>query len=325
MSTLTTEEFTGYTFEITEEPNNVGSRIVCTAYNDKHEAVTSSTSAYGNGSGYGYARVGAVEGCKANLRTLIANNFQEIKEEPYDLDFLNRLANEDYITDYGELGSNGELVIMFSTWTQVEGEDEREYIQGKGMVKTGRYIKSVYAKLRELAEKNMLKPSINRTIKEVEYVFDDEYAKCYNCGKIYNNTWDSIHFVESEYEYLCADCINEDSDIVAGMIEEAKDSFSKALPVEIDEDVIESLGYVKITDEQDFSTRYSQWGEKSYGAYNTPIGVVEEVCEMYGGFAKLTGVWQFDCEYTLYFPADTVEEAREELGIVEADDEDNEQ
>ena len=99
------------------------------------------------------------------------------------------------------------------------------------------------------------------------------------------------------------------------MIEEAKGNFRKALPVEINEEVIEQLGYVKITDEQDFSTRYSQWGEKNYGAFNTPIDVVENVCEMYGGFAKLTGVWQFDCEYTLFFPADTVNYARLKLGL----------
>ena len=315
MHTVQTE-FTGYTFEITEEPNNTGHRIICTVYNDKHEAVTSSTSAYGNGSGYGYAKAGVIESCKANLRALIENNFNIPKEEPYDTDFLNRLMAEDYITNFGELKCNGELVIVFSTWEQVEGREERVYKEGEGMVKTGNYIKSVYAKLVELAEKNLLKPSINRTILEVEYVFDDEYAMCEGCGKICNTTWDSIHFVEGGvYQYLCSDCINEDTDIVAELIEEAIGNFRKALPVEIDEEAIERLGYVKITDEQDFSTRYSQWGEKNYGAFNTPVDEVERVCETYGGFAKLTGVWQFDCNYTLFFPADTVNYARLELGL----------
>ncbi len=316
MHTLNVEEFTGYTFEITEEPNNVGNRITCTAYNDKHEAVTSSTSAYGNGSGYGYAKQGVIEGCKANLRTLIENNFQLPEQEPYDLDFLNRLANDGYIADYGELKSTDELVIMFDGWYQVEGEDEREYVKDKGMVKTGRFIKSVYAKLKELAEKNLLKPSINRTILEVEYVFTDEYMRCDRCGKICHTTWDSIHFVEGDvYECLCSDCINENEEAIEVLIEEAIGDFKKALPVEIDEEAIERLGYVKITDEQDFSTRFSQWGEKNYGAFNTPVDVVEKVCSEFGGFAKLTGVWQFDCNYTLYFPEDTVNYARLELGI----------
>ena len=310
----TTEEFTGYTFEVTEEPNSLGNKITCTAYNDKHEAVTSSTSAYANGTGYGYAKMGAVEGCKENLRTLIANNFNMPVQEPYDTDFLNTLANEQYITDYGEL-STGELVIMFDGWFQVEGEEEREYVEGKGMVKTGNFKKSVYAKLRELAEKDLLKPSINRTIKEVEFVFTDQYMRCDRCGKIYNTEWEGIHYIEELGEVLCDDCINEDTDAVEVLIERAKENFKHALPVETDETIIEKLGYVKITDEQDFSTRYSQWGEKNYGAFNTPVDVVERICQEYGGFPKLTGVWQFDCEYTLYFPADTVNYARMELGL----------
>lgn len=314
MSTQTFEEFAGYTFEITEEPNNTGRKITCTAYNDKHEAVTSSSACYGNGSGYGYARMGVIEGARSNLKRLIENNFQEKQEEPYDTDFLYRLVDEQYIYDYGEL-STGELVIVFDSWSQVEGEEEREYVEGKGMVKTGNFKKSVYAKLRELAEKNLLKPSINRTIKEVEFVFNDQYERCDRCGKYYNTEWEGIRYIEGVGEVVCDDCINEDTGIIDVLIEEAKESFRSALPVNIDEELIEQLGYVKITDEQDFSTRYSQWGEKNYGAFNTPVEIVEEVCEMYGGFAKLTGVWQFDCEYTLYFPADTVEEARKELGI----------
>ena len=321
MSTLTAEEFTGYTFEVTEEPNSLGNKIICTAYNSNHEAVTSSSSAYANGSGYGYARVDAIKGCKSNLRTLIENNFNIPKEEPYDTDFLNTLANEQYITDYGEL-STGELVIVFDSWSQVEGEEEREYVEGKGMVKTGNFKKSVYAKLRELTDKDLLKPSINRTIKEVEFVFTDSYTRCNRCDKYYDTEWEGIRYVEGLNEVLCDGCINEDTDAVEALIERAKEDFKHALPVEIDEDVIESLGYVKITDEQDFSTRYSQWGEKNYGAFNTPVDVVEEVCKMYEGFPKLTAVWQFDCEYTLYFPADTVEYARRELGI-DVEDEDD--
>lgn len=315
MHTVATDEFTGYTFEITEEPNSTGHRIICTAYNDKHEAVTSATSAYGNGSGYGYAKMGAIEGCKANLQALIDNNFNMPKEEPYDLDFLYRINCEYYIAGFGELGSNGELVILMDSWEQVEGADEREYIQGQGMVKTGNFKKSVYAKLVDLAKKNLLKPSINRTILEVEYVFTDEYDVCDRCGKVYNRTWDTIQYVESAGEVLCADCINEDDDVITGMIDEASENFRKALPVEISEEAIERLGYVKVSNEQDFSTRFSSWGEEAWGAYNTPIDVVERVCKMYGGFPKLTGVWQFDCEYTLYFPADTVNYARLELGL----------
>ena len=174
MTTMTDETFSGYTFKVTETPNNTGNKITCTAYDSNNNKVTEASSCYGNGSGYGYAKMFAIDGCKAQLKELIENNFNIPEQEPYDEDFLNRLTNDGYITDYGELGSSGELVIMFDGWYQVEGEDEREYIDGQGMVKTGNFNKSVYAKLVELAKKNLLKPSINRTILEVEYVFTDE-------------------------------------------------------------------------------------------------------------------------------------------------------
>ena len=308
-------EFDGYTFETTISPNATGNKITCTAYDSTGKEVTSASSCYGNGSGYGYAKMFAIDGCKAKLKEFIENNFKEPEKPEYNTDFLNRLANEGYIADYGELGSTGKLVVMFDSWSQAEGADEREYIEGQGMVKTGNFKKSVYAKLGELAAKNLLKPDINRTILEVEYVFTDEYMKCYECGKIYHTTWDDIQYVESEGVVLCSDCINESDDCLDALIEEAKDNFRKALRVEISEEKIEALGYVKVDDEQDFSTRYSEWGEKSYGAHSLPIERVEEICKDYNGFAKLTAVWQFDAEFNLYFPEDTVDEAREALGI----------
>lgn len=308
-------EFEGYTFETTISPNATGNKITCTAYDSTGKEVTSASSCYGNGSGYGYAKMFAIDGCKAQLKELVENNFKEPEKPEYNTGFLNRLANEGYITEYGELGSTGELVIMFDSWNQVRGEDEREYIEGKRMVKTGNFKKSVYAKLYELAEKNLLEPSINKTILEVKYVFTDEYMRCDECGKIYNTTWDDIQYVESAGAVLCSDCINKSDDCLDALIEEAKDDFRKALRVEISEEKIEALGYVKVDDELDFSTRYSEWGEKNYGAHNLPIERVEEVCKDYNGFAKLTAVWQFDVEFNLYFPKDTVDEARKALGI----------
>ena len=315
--TVLEETFPGYTFETTIEPNNTGNKITCTAYNDKHEAVTSSSSCYGNGTGYGYAKMFAVEGCKENLQHLIDTGFKPEPTPEIDTEFLNRLANDGYITDYGELKSNDETVIMFDGWHQVEGEDEREYIEGKGMVKTGNFNKSVYAKLRELAEKNLLKPSINYTILNTEYVFTDEYMRCDECGKICHTTWDGIHYVEATGEFLCDDCLNDSDEAIEAMIEEAKEDFQKALPVGISEDAIERLGYIKVDEDIDFSTRYSQWGEKSWGCHNVPLGTIEEACREFDGFAKLTGVWQFDCEFNLYFPEELVDEAREYLGLIE--------
>ena len=36
MSTLTFEEFAGYNFELTEEPNSTGRRIICTELYAQH-------------------------------------------------------------------------------------------------------------------------------------------------------------------------------------------------------------------------------------------------------------------------------------------------
>ena len=320
MTVLTKETFPGYTFEITEEPNNTGSKIMCTVYNDKHEAVTSSSSCYGNGTGYGYAKAGVVDSAISNLQALINNNFKPEPTPETDTDFLNRLANDGYITDYGELKSTGEIIILFDGWYQVKGEDEREYIEGKGMVKTGNFNKSVYAKLYELAEKNLLKPSINYTILNTEYVFTDEYERCYECGKICHTTWDGIHYVEATGEILCDDCINNSEEAIESLVEDAKDSFRKAVPVGINEDIIERLGYVKVDESTDFSTRYSQWGEKSWDCHNISIDTIESVCEEFNGFAKLTGVWQFECIFNLYFPEDLVSEARAALGLTDEED-----
>ena len=197
---------------------------------------------------------------------------------------------------------------MFEGWLEVRG---KYHWEGNDIIIDK---PSVYQKLVDLAEKNLLKPSINKTIKEVEYVFTDEYAKCDECGRIFNTQYGELTWVESEYQYLCNDCLNDGSHIEA-LIEKAKEDFNKAIKVEIDEDLIEELGYEKLDSEKDFSTRMSQWGEASWGCYDTPIAQVEDLCKTYGGFAKLTGVHQFDAEYTLYFPSETVDLARAEFGL----------
>lgn len=312
MSTVFTfEEFEGYTFEITGKPNNVGTTLTCTVYDKDNKEITSCSGAYGNGSGYGYCKQGIIEGAKYNLKKLIENNFKEEVTEPYDENFLYILANEGYIADYGNLKNSNELVIMFDSWSQVEGRSEFNKDKNEWEV----VEKSVYTKLRELADKNLLKPSINRTIKEVEFVFTDEYTKCYDCGAICDNTWDGVTWLEERYEYLCNDCVNSDTDVIRELITNAQEDFHKAVGVVVSENTIENLGFEKLYDEKDFSTRYSQWGESSYGCFDTDVNTVERICKEYDGFAKLTHVGQFDCEYTLYFPSETVELARQEFGI----------
>lgn len=311
MTVFTDEKFTGYTFNCYSESANVGFYHICTVKDNNDNEVLTSKVHWINRTWESYQYQSVFEQAKSELQDIIDG----VTKEEYDTDFLNTLAIEGYIYDYGEL-ENGELVIIMDSWTQVEGEDEREYVEGEGMVKTGKFIKSVYAKLVELANKDLLKPSINKTIKEVEYVFSDSYARCDECGRIFSTEYGELTWVDSECQYLCNDCLNS-GDHIEALIEEAKEDFRKAIKVEIDDDLIENLGYEKLDNNKDFSTRMSEWGEASWGCYDTPISVVEDLCKTYGGFAKLTSVGQFDAEYTLYFPSETVNEARAEFGLEE--------
>ena len=308
---FTDEKFTGYTFECTSKSANTGFYHICTVIDNTGNEVLTTKQHWINRTWESYPFQTVFESAKAELENKLAGT-KETKEE-YDTDFLYTLANEGYIRDYGYT-DNDELIIVFDSWSEVEGEDEREYVEGKGMIKTGNFKKSVYAKLRELADKDLLKPSINKTIKEVEYVFSDSYMQCDDCGKWICSEYGDIRYYEELDMCLCSECSNS-SDYIENFIESAKGDFRKAISVEVDDDLIENLGYEKLDPNKDFSTRMSQWGESSWGCHNTPIAQVEDLCQTYGGFAKLTYVGQFDAEYQLYFPSETVNEAREEFGV----------
>ena len=304
MEFITTEKFNqlGYTFKEEFTPNNLGTCYHVVVTDREGKEVVHTKSAYANATGRGYAMNGAQHEAVAQLEAILNNEVQKAKEE-YDTDFLNRLLEEEYITEYGYT-TDGELLILFDSWSQVEGEDERTYVKGEGMVKTGNLKKSVYAKLRELAEKDLLKPSINRTIKEVEFGFTDSYGVCMGCGKIINREWEGLTWVESTCEELCNDCINESEDAIESLIEEAQDDFKKALPVMIDESKIENLGYERVREDS---------FEDSWNNVDVSSEFMEELCRQYNGFAKLTCVGQWGCSYTTFFPVDTVEQARTEL------------
>lgn len=295
----------GYTFSSKYTPCNVGSTYhVIVTDKDGNEVVHTQCS-YGNGSGHGYAMNGAQLDAVGQLKAIISGEVEE--EEEYDLDFLNTLANWDYINDYGYTKS-GELLIMFSGWSQVEGSKTFNKETNEWEITS----KSVYAKLCELADKNLLKPSINKTIKEVEYTFTDSMRKCMNCGKIIDVEWEGLTWLDHAGMELCDDCINEDSDFLEEMIDNAKDDFKKALPVMISEEKLEEMGYEKLDEETDWSTRI-MWGEKCWSAHNTEPSVMEELCKKYGGFPKLTEIWQFESFYNCMFPSSTIKQAREEF------------
>ena len=299
---FTDEKFTGYEFRCETTSANTGFKHVCKVLKDNTEVEEAKAVVnWGNRTWEAYQYASVLEGAKSNLEAKLSG----VKEPDVDYGFLNVLADRGYIRDYGNF-ENGTPIIIFDGWYQVEGEEEREYAEGKGMVKTGKFIKSVYARLVELAEKNLLKPSINETIKNVEYVFSDQYERCWECGTVHSLEYGDLTYLEDEGMLLCDECINS-SDRVASLIEEAKEDMRKALNPTIHQDIIEGLGYTLVTDET-FSFEREFWG----ATYMTEK-FAEDFCNRYNGFAQIYEVAQFVVPFQLWVPNDRLEEAREEI------------
>ena len=307
----------GYTFTSKYTPNNLGTTYNLIVTDKEGNEVVHTQCSYANASGHGYAMCGAERHAVSELQALINGEVEE--EVEYDTDFLNILAEKMYITDYGYT-KDGELLILFDSWDEVEGEShyEDEYDEDGNCKGFHNVIDkpSVYHKLVELAKKDLLKPSINKTIKEVEYVFSDSYGFCAHCHKLINREWEGLTYLEDSCEELCDDCINENTETFKELIEQAKNDFDKALPVTVSEDKIKKLGYVPISTEN-FSTR-CMWGEESWSCHNIHPKVVEQVCQKVNGFAKLTHVSMFESEYQIYVPAKNLKRVYNEfrkLGI----------
>ena len=303
MQTFTSEEFTGYTFKCETASANTGFKHICKVYDKNNNEIEEAKSVvnWGNRTWESYQFASVYEQSKANLKAIL----EGYKKPEVDYDFLNTLADKCYIYDFGEM-ENGETVIIFDSWSQVEGEDERVYKEGEGMVKTGKFIKSVYAKLVELAEQNRLKPSINSTIQNVEYVFSDEYARCDECGTIHNTYYGDLTYVEEEGMLLCDKCINS-LDRVNNLIDEAREDMRKALKPTIDQSIIEELGYTLVTDET-FSFEKEFWG----ATYVTQDWVDEFIHE-YDGFVQIYEVAQFVTPFQIWVRNDKLDEAKKAL------------
>lgn len=303
MQVFTDENFLGYEFRCYTASANTGFKHVCDVYKDNN-LLPNCTSIvnWGNRTWESYQFATVLQNSKDRVQTYIIEGHTDPE---VDHDFLNTLANYDYIRDYGEL-ETGETVIIFDSWEQVKGEDEREYVKGEGMVKTGRFKKSVYAKLVELAEKDLLKPSINSTIKNVEYVFSDEYARCDECGTIHNMQYGDLTWVEDEGMLLCDKCLNNSS-TVENLIAEAKDDFRKALKPTVDQSIIEGLGYSLVTEET-FSFEREFWGAE----YMT-IEYAKDFIERYNGFIQIYEVAQFVEPFQIWVPNEVLDEAQDEI------------
>lgn len=294
------EEMTklGYTMETHETSANFGVQCHVIIKDSEGNEVVHETAKYGNESGRYYALLGAKENALATLEDKLTPSDEE--KEDISITFLCNLYENNYIEDFGELGSSkGTYMILFDTWEQLRGTKDNP---------------SVWAKLQKLSENNLLKPSVKYTVDSVETGFTDSFRHCDGCGKIFSTEWNELTYIEDEGMY-CDDCINSDETGLAEvLIEQAKGNFKQAVKPSLDEKFIIALGYEKV-DEEDFSTR-CLWGENSWSCHNTHPDTCEKICNKYNGIAKITCSGMFEDEYNMYFPTGKVEMARKELGLV---------
>lgn len=305
MTTFTDEKFNSYEFRCTTEDANVGFKHVCRVYDTRDNLEIANAKAvinWGNRTWESYQYQSVYEQSKQKLSDILSGS----KRPEFDTEFLYNLANGGYIYDYGEL-EDGELVVVFDGWYEKEGRKEYNDETHEWEVKE----KSVWAKLEELSEKGLLKPSVKYTIDNIECVFTDEYAKCDDCQKYYNTQWGELTWVEELDMYLCDNCINSE-DSVSALIEDAKENFKQALKPTIKDSIIEDLGYSKVTDEE-FSFARDTWGETRWGCINVSQDQVEDFCQRHGGFVKIACVEQFDCPFYIYVPDEELEDAQADL------------
>jgi hypothetical protein len=303
MQVLTDENFKGYEFRCTTSSANVGFKHVCEVYknNEPIDACLSVVN-WGNRTWESYQYKTVFEESKAKLQNFING----IQKPEIDYDFLNTLANEGYIFDYGDM-EDGTPVILMDGWYQVEGEDERTYNKETNrMEKTGNFKKSVYAKLVDLAEKGLLKPSINSTIKNVDYVFTDSYRKCDECGIVHSLDYGDLTWVEEEGMLLCDKCISS-PDRVQSLIQDAQEDMRKALKPTVDQEIIKELGYSLIEGDT-FS-----FAPDRYFVNNTTEEYIDRFIHKYNGFVQIYQVEQFDCPFQLWIPTDRLEDAQREI------------
>lgn len=240
------------------------------------------------------------------LNDIISGETTVEPKQEIDEDFLLKLTDWGYIHDFG-YDKDGVMTLIFDSWSQLEGKSHYEDYTGEdGYSRSKKVIDhaSVYESLRRLAEEGKLKPSINYTLTHVDVVFSDEYCRCDHCGRVFSREWDGLNYIETTSELLCNDCTNESDSAIDYLIEEAKDDFKKALPVMVEEDKLEELGYERLS-EEDF--------EEGWNGRTVAPSIMTELCQKYEGFAKLTCVGQWGCSYTTFFPSNLVAEARAEL------------
>ncbi len=298
----------GYKFTSNYTPCRIGSTYnVIVTDKDGNEVVHTSCS-YGNQSGHGYAMSGAQANAVAQLEAIINGEVEE--EVQYDENFLSKLIEWNYISEWG-YDKGGCLTVLFDSWQQCEGKTHWEDTTDEDGNRHSEKVidcPSTYEKLVQLADKKLLKPTIQKIFEDVEIAFTDEYFRCMDCGRIVSREWDGSNWIETEGMEICDDCLSKSDSAIEYLVEKAKDDFKKAVPVMVEDEALERLGYTKL-DNTDFSTRYV-WGEEDWSCHNVHVELCKKWCDEFNGFAKLTWTGQFDSQFQLYFPNNSIEEVR---------------
>ena len=306
MSTVFTDEkFQGYEFRCESTSANVGFKHVCKVFDKNNNEIDKAKSVinWGNRTWESYLYESVFEQSKSLLTDILSGK-NENKPE-INTDFLNTLADYMYITDYGLLQDSDEYVILMDSWSQVEGETRAWDDDLKKYIELETPIKSVYAKLIDLAKEGRLKADINYTLLNTDYVFTDEYDRCSNCGRIFNTQYGELTVVN--YELLCDDCIADSAEAINTLINEAKDDFRAALKPTVNQDTISRLGYSLVTSET-FSFEREFWG----ATYMT-TEYADDFIHKYNGFIQIYEVAQFVCPFQIWVADDYLEDAQAEI------------
>lgn len=287
---FTTEEFEGVVFQCESKDAQVGWYHVCEAVKDGNVLVKTKCHYY-NRTWESYPYESVYENCKDLLRKLNAPKKIEIDEE-----FWNGLTDrEDLIHDFGK-DHDGNYLVVFDSWEQQElmealtGDEKLTPEQRKILKNNG------------ITRKKLKEQYINCID---DYVFSEEYQRCYQCGCIVHND----EMVDTgDYEYVCEECFEDSQEMYVGnLIEKSQDDFRQAIPVNVDTDVIEAEGFTFITD--DFGN-IREFGEYQYENYNE-VYLAQDIHDLfYGTVVKLTGVGQFQTYFNVAVPDDEYELAQ---------------
>lgn len=283
---------TGYTFSCETKNAPVGFKHVCLVWdNNKNEEVLTTSITYGNRTWESFMYQSVLDKAADELTKKLTPKGEN---EYIDTNFLDILCYHEYMSEYGIYGDTDDEYFLILN-------DERE--------------EEIYLKLVELAKQGRLKPQLNYTMLNVDYGFTDSYVKCEECGKIYNNDYGEIEFIDELGQFFCINCATSNEEVVRIKIENAQEDFRNAVPVMYDDTDMETFGFTKIN-ESSLSCAVSQWGERSPFAVNITIEEAMSLCERYNGFAKLDNVQQFDTLFSIYVPDEEAEEATKELKAI---------